>query len=857
MNLVHPASAAPFVGLRPFDRRDAELFFGRDREIAALKRKLHNARFTAVVGSSGSGKSSLVRAGVVPRLQADKWKYVIVKPGSAPLYRLATALAAAVDDDALTEARRFRFDSTLRASAFGLAEIAETLVPEASRLLLVIDQFEELFRYGEEASGTGRAAMREETRAFVGSLLAGTARKNGRLYVCVTMRSDFFGNCAAYTGLAEAVSESQFLVPYPLRGELEEAIRRPIEGAGGLIDEALAQRLLVDVKEESDPLPLLQHTLRRLWEGASGTPRKLEAEGYVAVGRIRGSIDRKAEAVMSVLAKANPTDCITIETIMKALTHLDDRERVTRRPQKRSELLALLKDTPGLLTRKGTPSLMVAQVSLDRVISAMSAEATSFLQLGEGDDPEIDIGHEALLRGWTRTAGQRHDFRTGWLREDLDAADRWRGYVRRAQEGPPLNRSEQKSLSTWLAKNHLSNAWAERYGNKWSEVLAFQRRSLRRTIYRFIVLLLSLLVVTAVGIVGYNGWREANREAVVLRSAKSQLQQENADLQARIEALTQENALLRTHGELPQAGLQQEGFFLWRAVQKFLAASPAAFALTAALGASVGAAITTLILQLFAARQGISAASQLSSRPRRAETAADRDQTFSQQLEHVQMEPSGLPHGGAYKAFPISPDAYRGEAWDMTLTALFGVAVTHAEDRIAWYDRAARRYSRSARLIRRGCLTLFILGTLAPIVATLLARLGPHLGYERDLAQLPFAEAGYVLLAIAGALVIFDQFFGYSSSWIRFRQSQAKLEVMLADLRFSWVALISAQDPDAESIQRTKCSVLLHDFIVTVERLAEAETREWATNFRSQIDAFDQSPQLSVKTMEVRRGASA
>ena len=105
--------------------------------------------------------------------------------------------------------------------------------------------------------------------------------------------------------------------------------------------------------------------------------------------------------------------------------------------------------------------------------------------------------------------------------------------------------------------------------------------------------------------------------------------------------------------------------------------------------------------------------------------------------------------------------------------------------------------------------------------------------------------------------MIFDQFFGYSSSWIRFRQSQAKLEVMLADLRFSWVALISAQDPDAESIQRTKCSVLLHDFIVTVERLAEAETREWATNFRSQIDAFDQSPQLSVKTMEVRRGASA
>ena len=214
------------------------------------------------------------------------------------------------------------------------------------------------------------------------------------------------------------------------------------------------------------------------------------------------------------------------------------------------------------------------------------------------------------------------------------------------------------------------------------------------------------------------------------------------------------------------------------------------------------------------------------------------------------MEQSGSPHGGAYTAFPISPDAYRTEAWDMTLTALFGVAVTHAEDRIAWYDRAARRYSISARLIRRASLTLFILGTLAPIVATLLVRLG-NLGYEQHFAELPLVEVGYVLLAIAAALVIFDRFFGYSSSWIRFRQSQAKLEVMLADLRFSWAALVSARDPDAESVQRTKCSALLHDFVVGVERLAETETREWASNFRSQIDAFDQSPQLGVKTTEV------
>jgi tetratricopeptide (TPR) repeat protein len=428
---------------------------------------------------------------VVPLLQADDWKQIIAKPGFAPLSRLASALAGAVQDDQLSEARRFRFDAILRASAFGLAEIVDTFARDSPRLLLVIDQFEELFRYGEEASGTGRAAMREEARAFVESLLTEAARGEGRLHVCITMRSDFFGNCAAYARLAEAVSESQFLVPFPLRGQLEEAIRRPIEQAGGLIDEMLVQRLLVDIEEEADQLPLLQHTLRRLWESASGTPRKLEAQGYVDVGRIRGSIEQAAEAVMKGLTGAYSEDAITVEVIMKALTHLDDRERATRRPQARSDLLKLLSGTPGF-------NAAAAEASLDRVISAMSSEETSFLQTGEGDDPEIDIGHEALMRGWTRTSGKNRDFKTGWLREDLEDGDRWRGYVRRAQEGPLLSIREQKSLGNWLAKRHLGAAWAERYGNKWGEIGAFRRKSLGLRTARSFTLLLTLVIFVAI-----------------------------------------------------------------------------------------------------------------------------------------------------------------------------------------------------------------------------------------------------------------------------------------------------------------------------------------------------------------------
>jgi hypothetical protein len=244
MTTATTISAAPFVGLRPFDTSDERWFFGRDRETATLTRKLRATGFTAVVGPSGSGKSSVVRAGVVPLLQQDGWREIVTKPGSAPLDRLARALASASAEPRLAEARRFRFDATLRASAFGLAEIADALELDAPRLLLVIDQFEELFRYGDEATGITKAGMREEGRAFVELLLAATGRSNGRLHICITMRSDYFGACSAYVGLAEAVSASQFLVPLPVRAQLEQAIRKPVEKAGALIEQALVQKVL-------------------------------------------------------------------------------------------------------------------------------------------------------------------------------------------------------------------------------------------------------------------------------------------------------------------------------------------------------------------------------------------------------------------------------------------------------------------------------------------------------------------------------------------------------------------------------------------------------------------------------------
>jgi hypothetical protein len=501
----------PFVGLRSFDAADHPWFWGRRHETAVLTRKVRMSRFTAVVGASGSGKSSLVKAGVLHALAEDGWRAVAAKPGSAPIARLAQALAAAEEgSDDLAEARAFRFEATLRGSAYGLAEIAQALLPEAPRLVMVVDQFEEVFRYGEEATGAVRAAMREEGRAFVELLLAAAGRAQGRLHVVITMRSDYFGDCSAHAGLAEAISASQYLVPVPLRDQLETAIREPIAASGACIDDPLVQRLLLDVEEEDDRLPLLQHTLRRLWEAARGEPKRLTEGDYEAVGRLAGSIDQKAERIVADLHDRHAQDPATVERVMKALTTLDERDRGTRRPQRRSELLAVLDD--------GRPDCEAVATSLDRVLAAFAAEEASFLQRGEGDDPEVDIGHEALIRSWKRLAGPGLDFKAGWLREERQDGDEWRGLIRRAISGGRLSFQDQRRVFRWQRERRIGLAWSARYGDMWDVVQAMCRRSAQITMVSVGVLLacLVLLLVPSLWLL----WQRQAAEAEATRSAR-------------------------------------------------------------------------------------------------------------------------------------------------------------------------------------------------------------------------------------------------------------------------------------------------------------------------------------------------
>ena len=233
-----PAKTNPFPGLRPFTQEEDYLFFGREEQTLELLQRLSGNRFVAVVGTSGSGKSSLVRCGLLSELLGGRmleagasWEIAVTHPGGNPLAVLTDALLEADLYDREEEHARENLLATLSRSHFGLVEaVKQANLGEWTNFLLVVDQFEELFRF-HEAGQTQQEAANE----FVSLLLEAAAQKEVPIYVVLTMRSDFIGECGQFEGLAEMVNRGEFLIPRLTREQYKRVIEGPIKVAGGQI----------------------------------------------------------------------------------------------------------------------------------------------------------------------------------------------------------------------------------------------------------------------------------------------------------------------------------------------------------------------------------------------------------------------------------------------------------------------------------------------------------------------------------------------------------------------------------------------------------------------------------------------
>jgi energy-coupling factor transporter ATP-binding protein EcfA2 len=454
----------PFIGLRPFAYPDREFFFGRKPELDALEPLIARNRFVAIVGSSGSGKSSLIRAGLRPRLEAAtdrEWVWVEMHPGDAPIRELALGLARLANGaDDLADAWADRLELLLRRSSFGIGECV-SLFPalKQKRLLLLVDQFEELFRFADlraerNHDTTTAAEHRDEATSFVRLLLTAMNSRELSIHIVVTMRSDFIGDCARFHDLPEAATRSQFLVPGLTRDQRAAVIGGPVERAGGQVDSGLVQRALNDTNEDPDQLPVLQHALMRCWERASartdpqtGKGPNLTLDDYNKVGGVAKALSIHANEILDGLTKHGASTEILQVTkrIFQALTETDQDGRVLRRPQRFGNLVKHI-GTEGEADEERRREVRT-------VVDRLASPDCSFLRAPPDselhDDSIVDIGHEALIRRWEMLKG---DGNTDWIREEQDDAEQYRDLLRDLRGNGIIPPDKLPDIERWWSK---------------------------------------------------------------------------------------------------------------------------------------------------------------------------------------------------------------------------------------------------------------------------------------------------------------------------------------------------------------------------------------------------------------------
>lgn len=454
----------PYKGLQYFDERDADHFFGRERLTARIVGRLHQSRFLTIIGASGSGKSSLVRAGVIPALRrgrrladgslpptdSGQWDLRTFTPTVHPLEALAAALAHA--EESLTALATLKDDLATEPRALTLA--AQKLLARSGKrhLLLFVDQFEEVFTLCRQPA---------EREAFINQLLAATAspspaaapstafgsthpedaaagegRGGGPITILIALRADFYAQCSQHAGLREAISQQQEYIGAMSRDELLSAILQPAALGNWKIQDGLMELMVDEVGGEPGALPLLSHALLETWARRRG--RKLTLSGYREAGGIQGAIAQTAESVFQ--QRLTPAQRPIARMIFLRLTELGASEHApdTRRPVPFSELLTRATDEP----------------TLEAVLHILTDARLITTDTSPADHTKVvEVAHEAIIREWP-TLRQ-------WLNENREGLLRHRQLTEDAQEWEKLGRDAGALYRGVRLKQTLE--WAERF----------------------------------------------------------------------------------------------------------------------------------------------------------------------------------------------------------------------------------------------------------------------------------------------------------------------------------------------------------------------------------------------------------
>ncbi len=461
-------SISPYQGLRAFDQSTARFFFGRDEVVKALIEKLGSSSFVILVGASGSGKSSVVRAGLMPKLEQNGWKVLEpIQPGVDAIANIKSSLEKFFrHKDQLSTYSRIHQQIDV-----GNLRLVLEALPGSEKVLLVIDQFEELFTL---------CSNEEERQKFI-DLLTDVARLAGRFVIVLTMRVDFEADCLNYPTFAKFLDAQRISIPALLGQELERAITEPARFLGYQLEEGLLEAILRDVAQERNCLPLLQFALSKLWELRNQETKKLQVSQYKQLGQGENKIIEALNDHADVIYKSmTPVEQEWGKRICLLLIRTGSESRDTRQRQLKTRVLE------------------VAINETEREIVESVLEKLVHGRLLVTDEGWVDLGHEALMSGWEKLATWREgdrelrrlrdrlaDTRQEWVERDDDDFLMSKGLLsqisKRLEELKPyLSQAEQEFYQRSLAQEQENTSYETEISQLKQQFQNVQARLLER-----------------------------------------------------------------------------------------------------------------------------------------------------------------------------------------------------------------------------------------------------------------------------------------------------------------------------------------------------------------------------------------
>ena len=503
----------PYRGLFHFGPDDAEFFFGREVFVTELLQATQTRNFIPVLGASGSGKSSVVLAGLVPKLQQKgHWKFTHFRPGNDPFHALALALVPLYTPeldatDRIAQARKLA--DYLRGGTMPLGDIFAWIKQHHpnDRVLLIADQFEELYTLCSDE---------KIRRSFLDILLASFPASNSQLSSAVlvaTMRADFLGNALSYRPFADLLQNADIKLGAMNREELSQVIEKPADKLGVKFADGLVERILDSVENEPGNLPLLEFALTELWKRRKG--KELTHTAYEEIGEVQGALTTYANAQYQLL---NPSEQKQVQRIFVQLVRPGEGAEDTRRMALKAEL--------------GDQSWSLVKQLADARLVVTSQNSASI--------ETVEVVHEALIKNWGQLRewmSADRDFRS-WQERLRAAMQQWQ--EAKQDDGALLRGAPLVVAESWLKKRSDELSLGEREFIQKSVILREREKQQEKRLRQWITFGLSAGFIGALSIAGFAGWQwrqaEITRSDVMAGSAKILFSQ-GKELDALMESL--------------------------------------------------------------------------------------------------------------------------------------------------------------------------------------------------------------------------------------------------------------------------------------------------------------------------------